>query len=150
MAEQKSSEAYYVSRPISVSEEEIRKYCAFTGDAQNLHLDPSKAKEGVYGRLVVPGLLLASYIPRTHFDMLREKEGISLSEHEIILKGLEAHFLVPIVPDEIIRYEWYLTSELEHRLGLEKNWQIILRSNGTPIAAQFNLSTIYARIPKKE
>lgn len=150
MTEQRSGEAYYTSRPMSISEEEITRYCAFTGDSQNLHLDPVKAKKGVYGRLVVPGMLLASYIPRTHFDMLREKEGVCLEDTEIILKGLEAYFLAPVAPNEVIRYEWHLTSQLEHRLGVEKNWEIVLRSEESPAAARFKLSTIYADISKKD
>lgn len=137
----RSDKPFYISKSIFITNKEINRFCYLTGDSQNLHLNLKKAKKGFFGRIVIPGILLAGKIPKTHFEMLRKKENLS-NETEIILKKISARFVKPVFPGETMKYYWYLKESRKVSKGLEKIWEIVLFV-GKEERAYFELDTIY-------
>lgn len=52
----------YYEKEFFISEDEGKKFAEISGDFNPLHLDDNKASESIFGKKIVHGMLVASYI----------------------------------------------------------------------------------------
>lgn len=110
-------------RAVSISQDEIDKWCAKNGDHNPLH-DSEAAEDSVFGKTVVPGMML-----------LDKLSGLlnNFGESTTILTGVTAcRFRDPALPGEVLTYTASVSNETPNYDSIE--FKIRARERGSLVA----------------
>jgi acyl dehydratase len=79
---------------VHVTKEMMRKFLDISGDSNPLHTDIEFARAAGYSDCVVYGMLTASF-----YSTL---VGVHLPGRHVLLHGLDASFVAPVFPDDVL------------------------------------------------
>ncbi len=71
----------FVSGWTQVTQDQVDRFAAVTGDLQWIHVDPERAADTAYGTTIVHGLLLLSLLPAHRYRIAWGAEPIAMTVH---------------------------------------------------------------------
>jgi len=71
----------FVSGWTEVTQHQVDRFAAVTGDTQWIHVDRERAADSAFGTTIVPGLLLLSLLPAFRYQIAWATEAVAMTVH---------------------------------------------------------------------
>jgi acyl dehydratase len=129
----------FLSSPVLITAQMSSAFCKVTGDIEQFHLHPARAKDSFFRTRIASGPLTTSLSIRSMWEM-HERKGI-FPNHEVVSLYCDSRFLKPIEVGTRIRFKWTLLSSTEKALAGQLatvcDWKVeVFDSNGELAALQ--------------
>lgn len=116
-----------VSDWITITQEQVNRFAAATGDHQWIHVDPERARQGPFGAPIAHGFLTLSLLPRffeSSFDVRGSRMGVNYGLNKV-------RFTAPVPVGSRLRARMTLLSaEPVAGDGLQMAWQVQIEREG--------------------
>jgi 3-hydroxybutyryl-CoA dehydratase len=109
----------------TITEAEVRQYAQLLGDADSFHMDEQKAKETVFGRRIVHGMLVGSYIAKVL--------GLQLPGEGTIYLEQDMKFRKPVFFDDTITVRVTVDEVLNAGKGIYRMGTIVTNQEGDTV-----------------
>jgi acyl dehydratase len=113
----------FISSPIIITLDDVKKFCEVTGDTQQFHLSPEQAEKSFFGCLVAPGAFITSLVIKTMWEM-HAKLNLFPNCEVLNLKS-KVKYAQPVKIGEAITYEWKVISQQTAKFK-ERNCPVVL------------------------
>ena len=117
-----------VSDWVAITQEQVNRFAAATGDHQWIHVDVERAKQGPFGGPIAHGFLTLSLLPvflESSFNVRRSRMGVNYGLNKV-------RFTAPVPVGSRLRARMKLLAcePIEHE-GLQMTWQVTVEREGT-------------------
>jgi acyl dehydratase len=131
-----------VSEWVTITQEQINLFAQATGDHQWIHVDPEKARVGLFGAPIAHGFLTLSLLP-TFFEssmrIVQVRMGVNYGLNKV-------RFVAPVPVDSRLRARMtLLASEAVDQGGVQMTWAVIVEREGAakPVCVAESLARYY-------